>query len=112
MEIAPEEIMKLQSRSEAIKTLRERVRNGQQIEKTDLLKEFYRYREDFAINQGILVRKLGTNYYSAVVGFRQLVHVSVTIHRNLAHIGRDKLLDAVVKYVCCLLYTSPSPRDS
>ncbi|RXG61374.1 hypothetical protein Avbf_18770 [Armadillidium vulgare] len=39
------------------------------------------------MNRKILVKKVGPIYFSAVVGFQQLVHFSVSIHRSLAHVG-------------------------
>src|SRR5678815_4087109 len=98
--LSAQDIIDLQERSEVVGRLKEKVQKKQTLTKKDtLFKEFFRYRNDFLINRSILVKKMGPGQASAVIGFKQVVSVCVITHRNMAHIGRDKLLDLVSRHV-------------
>lgn len=95
-----DELLNLQNRSKCIKKLRRLVLNRSGIRKGDkILKDFVRHFKELTIFRLILVKKIAGGRFAAVVGFEQIVHVCVALHRNLAHIGREKLVNEVLRNV-------------
>jgi hypothetical protein len=61
------------------------------------IKAFARHSEKLSIQGGLIL--YGDTSPTVVIPFESLVDVCVLLHFNLAHIGRDKLLDLIFKLV-------------
>ena len=82
-----QEVEKLQRRSSLIMAVKRQLNKGEQRWPKKVL-QFRRHREDLVIEEGILFH--GT---IPVVTFNVLVELMLVIHHQMAHIGRQKLIE-------------------
>lgn len=103
MHCALENIIKLQNILDSIKLVKERVKKQQKIVKTGpLLKDYYRCREDYLMNKQVLMKKIRRNHCIAIVGFKQLVKISIITHRNFGSHRKRKVARCNNRSVCHL----------
>ena len=94
--ISPDRLKLMQTSNHAIKLLRHRINNGVPSYQwnNQCLSKFKRCSSSLVVEDDVLVRKW-KNQSGIVVSFPFLVEVLFTVHKQLSHCGRHKLLDVV-----------------
>ncbi|XP_047740946.1 uncharacterized protein LOC125179330 [Hyalella azteca] len=96
--ISEEELKIIQNKDESLKELKEMITMNKDIKdwKLSTLNQYKRHKKNLRVHLDILVRDTG-NTQSIVIPFALMVEVVHKTHLQLAHIGRHKLVDLVLR---------------
>ena len=92
------QILKLQTRDRKLKSLR-KVLTNRKTRWPKHLSKFKRYVKYLSMCQGVLVYQPENDPPAFVVSYDFLVEVMLILHYNMAHSGRQKLLELTKEYV-------------
>ena len=96
--ICNEELKVMQDGDHAVSMIKEKIIKGIGIKQWNepYLKQFRRYHGEMKIEGEILIRK-NENFNAIITSYAFMVEIIVKTHQQLAHIGRHKLIDLVIK---------------
>ena len=89
---------KMQRHSKTLRDLRSAMRGCDKYWSGPVCK-FKRHVKELFISEGVLMHQTGKNNPCIVIDLELLVEVVLVFHYNMAHIGRNKMLDLVRGYV-------------
>ena len=96
--IAYEEVRALQQSNRQLRTLRG-VLGGPEKRWPRSLKQFQRYVRQLSMRDGLTVYRLSEGKFSFVVSHDFLVEFTLVMHHQMAHLGRNKLINAVKEVI-------------
>ena len=75
----------------------------------DQLKDNFRYYIENSVNEdfNFNVTKINTKQYDRLIGYLKMMHSKIDTIDSID----ESFIQKILSIVCCLLYTSPSPRD-
>ena len=96
--ITRDQIVNHQSRSKLLRALKRRLVSGQ-LSWLQSLAAFKRYRQRITLSDGVLLYTSAEGHQAYVIDFSLMVEVLLVVHYEMAHVGRQKLLDLVRRCV-------------
>ena len=97
--ISSDELKTLQSSSKVLREIKQKVMKGippKQWENPSL-HQFKRYAKDIKFDNGLLMINRGKNTDAIIITYPFLVEIVAKVHNKVAHIGRHKLIDLIIK---------------
>lgn len=94
-----EDVRRIQRKDRQLSSLRRQILRDGLGKWPGNLQRFKRYSKSLSVEKDIVVFRSSNTFCSYVVPFSLLVEVSLVLHRQMAHLGRQKLLAMVSEHI-------------